>query len=137
MNIVAVSRSAGDFDAMLATADVVSIHCPLTEETRGLFDARAFAQMRPGAILVNTARGPIVDEAALVDALDGSLGGAGLDVYQDEPRVHPALLERDDVVLTPHIGSATERARRRMAEIALSNVAAVLRGERPLTPVNG
>jgi glyoxylate reductase len=93
--------------------------------------------MKRGAILVNTARGPIVDEAALVAALEsGRLGGAGLDVYEDEPRVHPGLLGRDDVVLLPHVGSATQKTRARMAELALTNAARVLRGERPQNPVN-
>jgi glyoxylate reductase len=88
--------------------------------------------MKPSAILINTARGPIVDEDALVDALErGEIAGAGLDVYEEEPRVHPGLLARRDVVLLPHLGSATEHTRRRMAEIALANVAAVLRGEKP------
>lgn len=124
------------FDAMLRASDVVAIAAPLTDATRHAFDARAFSTMKPGAILVNAARGPIVDEEALVRALErGHLRGAGLDVYEHEPRVHPRLLGRDDVMLLPHVGSATTHTRRRMAEIALANVRAVLAGEPPLTPV--
>lgn len=137
MDVVHTSRSSGvPFEYLLDRADVLSIHAPLNEETRHAFDDAAFARMRRGAILVNTARGPIVDEAALVRALEaGRLGGAGLDVYEDEPRVHPDLLARDDVVLLPHVGSATTRARRAMARLALENVAAVLAGRPPKTPV--
>ena len=92
--------------------------------------------MKPSAILINTARGPIVDEAALARALEaGTIMGAGLDVFEEEPAVHPALLERDDVVLLPHIGSATRRCRQRMAELAAANVVAVLSGKPPLNPV--
>ena len=126
------------FDELLASADVVSIHCPLTEQTRGLFTAGTFERMKPGALLINTARGPIVDEAGLAAALEsGRLGGAGLDVFEAEPRVHPALLERLDVVLTPHIGSATHTARRAMARTALRNIAAVLDGQEPPDPIPG
>ncbi|MCB0881777.1 MAG: D-glycerate dehydrogenase [Thermoleophilia bacterium] len=121
---------------LLAACDVVSLHCPLTPETRHLVDARALARMRPDAFLVNTARGPVVDEAALADALRaGALAGAALDVYEDEPRIHPGLAGRDDVVLLPHVGSATRETRRAMALLAARNAAAVIAGERPLTPV--
>jgi glyoxylate reductase len=93
--------------------------------------------MKRGAFLINTARGPIVDEAALVAALErGHLAGAALDVFEHEPKINPALLGRDDVVLLPHLGSATRETRRRMAEVALSQVELVLRGERPTHPVN-
>lgn len=138
MNVIHCSRTSGvSKEELLARSDVITIHAPLTEETHHAFDARAFSSMKPGAILVNTARGPIVDEAALVQALSaGGLGGAGLDVFEEEPSVHSGLLARDDVVLLPHLGSATRVTRRRMAEIALENVAAVLRGEPPVTPVN-
>ena len=123
-------------DEMLAWSDAVSIHCPLTSETRRLFDAGRLSRMRPGSILVNTARGPIVDEAALADALErGPLGAAGLDVFEDEPRVHPALLARPNVVLAPHIGSADAATREAMAALAAENVLRVLAGEPPLTPV--
>jgi glyoxylate reductase len=137
MHVIHCSRRSGvRKDELLARSDAISIHAPLTDETRHAFDDAAFARMKRGAILINTARGPIVDEAALTRALEqGRLRGAGLDVYEHEPEVHPALLARDDVVLLPHLGSATEHTRRRMAEIALLNVAAVLRGEDPPNPV--
>ena len=113
----------------LACADVVSLHCPLTAETRRLIDASAIARMKPNAILVNTARGPVVDEAALSEALrEGRIYGAGLDVFEREPRVHEGLVGLANVVMTPHIGSAEERYRREMASMACANVAAVLAG---------
>jgi glyoxylate reductase len=119
-------------DELLAEADFVSLHCPLPDETRHLVGARELARMKPGAVLVNTARGPIVDEAALADALArGHLGGAGLDVYEDEPRVHPALAASPRAVLLPHLGSATVATRARMAELAAGSVADVLAGRRP------
>jgi glyoxylate reductase len=123
-------------DELLAAADVVTLHAPLTPETRHLIDARALQRMKRSALLVNTARGALVDEAALADALRrGEIAGAGLDVFEHEPRVHPGLREAPNVVLTPHIGSATAGARRAMAALAARNIAAVLRGEPPLTPV--
>lgn len=123
-------------DELLRSSDVVSVHLPLTAETRHLLDTARLLEMRPGAVLVNTARGPIVDEAALVDVLQrGHLAGAGLDVFEHEPRVHPGLLEREDVVLLPHIGSATRQTRAAMAELAARNVVAVLEGREPPTPV--
>lgn len=116
----------------LPLADVVSIHTPLTPETRGLFNARTIALMKKGAILVNTARGPVVDEQALVDALKrGHLYGAGLDVFEREPTVHPDLIPMTNVVLTPHIGSAETRFRELMTEMACENAAAVLGGKEP------
>jgi lactate dehydrogenase-like 2-hydroxyacid dehydrogenase len=124
-------------EELLATADVVSLHCPLTDATRHLIDADALKLMRPEAYLVNTARGPVVDEAALVDALRGGmLRGAGLDVFEQEPQVHPGLLGLDNVVLIPHLGSATIETRTAMAELAARNVLAVTAGEAPITPVN-
>lgn len=120
----------------LERADVVSIHLPLTDETRHLFDADRIACMKPGAILVNTSRGPIVDEAALADALQrGHLAGAGLDVYEDEPRVHPALLAHPRSVLLPHLGSATDATRLSMARLVAENLSAVLAGRSAITPV--
>jgi glyoxylate reductase len=124
-------------EELLRVSDVVSLHCPLTPATRHLMDAEALALMRPSAFLVNTARGPVVDEAALVDALEaGRLAGAGLDVYEHEPEVHPGLLARDDVLLLPHLGSATIETRTAMAMLAAENAIAVLEGRRPQTPVN-
>ncbi|MGZ4236741.1 MAG: 2-hydroxyacid dehydrogenase [Solirubrobacteraceae bacterium] len=126
-----------ELDELLATADVVSIHSPLTPQTRHLINAARLRKMRPDAYLVNTARGPIVDEAALAAALQqGRLAGAALDVFENEPEVHPALVQRDDVVLIPHLGSATIETRTAMAVLAANNALAVLRGERPPTPVN-
>jgi glyoxylate reductase len=143
MEIVSATRTEPtgvrrlELDELLAVSDVVTLHCPLTQATRHLIGAPQLARMKRGAILVNTARGPIVDEAALFAALEsGHLGGAGLDVFEEEPRVHPGLIGRDDVVLLPHVGSATRKTRARMAELALTDAARVLRGERPLHPVN-
>lgn len=124
-------------DELCASADAVTVHCPLTPETRGLFDAARLARMRPGSILVNTARGPIVDEAALAAALEnGPLAAAGLDVFEHEPQVHPALLARPNAVLAPHIGSADLPTRVAMGRLAAENVLRVLAGEPPVTPVS-
>jgi glyoxylate reductase len=124
------------FEELLATADVVSLHAPLTDETRGLVDAAALARMKPTAFLVNTSRGPVVDEAALAEALRaGTIAGAGLDVYEHEPQVHPALLELENVVLIPHLGSATVETRTAMAVLAARNALAVTVGEEPITPI--
>ncbi len=123
-------------DEMLAYADAITIHCPLAPETHHLFDRARFAKMKRGSILVNTARGPIVDEAALAHALEhGPLAAAGIDVYEEEPKVHPALLARPNAVLAPHIGSADRVTREAMAAMAITNVLKVLGGEAPLTPV--
>jgi glyoxylate reductase len=131
------SRGGVPLDDLLARSDVVSLHCPLRAETRHLMDAKRLARMKRGAILINTSRGPVVDEEALVAALEsGALGGAGLDVFENEPQVHPGLLGRDDVILLPHLGSATHATRAQMATMALTDAARVLRGERPLHPVN-
>ena len=149
MNIVYHNRSAVDpavedvlgarlvsLDELLATSDVVSLNCPYTPSTHHLIDATALAAMRPSAFLVNTARGAIVDEAALVDAIaTGAIAGAGLDVYENEPDVHPGLVDLDRVVLLPHLGSATIETRSAMAELAARNVVEVLAGRAPLTPV--
>ncbi|HUJ91410.1 MAG TPA: D-glycerate dehydrogenase [Gaiellaceae bacterium] len=118
---------------LLAEADVVSLHCPLTPETHHLIDAAALARMRPTAVLVNTARGPVVDEAALVEALRaGTIAGAALDVFEREPEVTEALLAMENVVLTPHLGSATRRTREAMGLLAVSALRAVLlEGRRP------
>lgn len=124
-------------DALLAESDFVSLHVPLVPETHHLINAARLALMKPGAYLINMARGPVVDEAALVHALrSGALAGAGLDVFEHEPEVHPALLTMDQVVLAPHIGGGTVESRREARRLCAENVAAVLRGQHPLTPVN-
>jgi lactate dehydrogenase-like 2-hydroxyacid dehydrogenase len=123
-------------EELLTSADVVSLHCPLTAETRHLIGAAELAAMKPTAVLVNTARGPIVDEAALAEALaEGRIAAAGLDVFEREPEVEPRLLDLDNVVLTPHLGSATVETRTAMAELAARNAISVLAGQGPLTPV--
>jgi glyoxylate reductase len=120
-------------DELLATSDVVSVHAPLTRETHHLLNATTLAKMKRGAYVINTARGALVDEDALCDALEsGHLRGAGLDVYEHEPEVNPRLLRMKNVVLLPHIGSATEEARNAMARIAATNVLLFLRGRDPL-----
>ena len=122
---------------LLSTADVVSLHCPLSDETRHLIDAEALGLMKPTAYVVNAARGPIVDEAALAAALrDRRIAGAALDVFEREPEVHPDLLELENAVLVPHLGSATLETRTAMAVLAARNAIAASRGEPPLTPVN-
>lgn len=119
-------------DELLERSDVVSLHCPLVRTTHHLIGAPQLARMRPHAVLVNTSRGPVVDEAALVEALRaGRIGGAGLDVYEDEPRVHPGLLDREDVVLLPHLGSATVETREAMGMRALTNLEAFFAGQEP------
>ncbi|MFI6030307.1 2-hydroxyacid dehydrogenase [Amycolatopsis magusensis] len=123
-------------DELLRTADFVSLHCPLTPQTRHLINADTLRTMKPGAYLVNTTRGPVVDEPALAEALaTGVLAGAALDVFEKEPEVEPRLLELDNVVVTPHLGSATVETRTEMALLAARNVAAVLAGEPPLSAV--
>ena len=123
-------------DELLATADVVSVNCPYSPATHHLVDAAALARMKPTAFLVNTARGPIVDEVALAHALStGIIAGAGLDVFEQEPVVHPGLLACENAVLVPHLGSATVETRTAMATLAARNAVAVLRGEEPLTPI--
>lgn len=125
-------------DELFARSDFVSLHAPLTDETRHIVDAEALARMKPTAVLVNTSRGPLVDEGALVDALrSGVIAGAGLDVFEREPAVHAGLTElRERVVLLPHLGSATTTTRRRMADMAVQNVLAALSGRRPPHLVN-
>lgn len=125
-----------DLDELLATSDVVSLNCPYSDATHHLIDATALGKMKPSAHLVNTARGPIVDEGALVDALqNGTIAAAGLDVFEHEPKVHPGLLGLDNAVLVPHLGSATVETRGAMAATAARNVAAVFAGQPPLNPV--
>ena len=123
-------------DSLLASSDIVSVNCPYSPETHHLIDAERLARMKPTATLINTARGPIVDEAALVAALEaGTIAGAGLDVFEHEPSVHPGLLDREDVVLVPHLGSATVETRTAMAVLAARNVLRVLAGDGALTPI--
>ncbi|WP_246078642.1 2-hydroxyacid dehydrogenase [Modestobacter excelsi] len=132
----ALGVQAVELAQLLAVSDVVSVHCPLTEATRHLIGRAELAAMKPTAIVVNTARGPIVDEAALVSALqDGVIAGAGLDVYEDEPALHPGLRHLDNVVLLPHIGSAGDATRDAMGRLAVENVRCVLDGSPPRTPV--
>jgi glyoxylate reductase len=137
---VAVEQELGAravaFDELLARSDVLTLHAPATAETRGAFDAAALAQLQPGAVFVNTARGQLVDEAALVDALrDRRIAAAGLDVFEREPELAAGLTALDNVVMLPHIGSATHEARGAMVELCCANVTAVLAGEHPITPV--
>jgi len=123
-------------DELLATSHVVSLHCPYSPETHHLVGADQLAAMRADAFLINTARGPVVDEAALADALQrGAIAGAGLDVFENEPAVHPGLIDLDNVVLIPHLGSATIETRTAMATLAAANTLAVLRGESAPTPI--
>ena len=122
---------------LLETCDFLSIHAPLTEETTHLIGAPELEKMKTEAVLVNTSRGPLVDEGALADALEeGQIFAAGLDVYEEEPMVHLKLLELENVVLAPHIGSASFETRDRMAATAGEDLRAVLRGEQPKNPVN-
>lgn len=133
----ALEVSSMPLDELLSVSDVVSLHCPLTEQTRHLIDARAIERMKPGALLVNTSRGPVVDEEALARALhDGRLGGAALDVYEQEPRLHPLLATAPRTLLLPHVGTSTLQTRTSMAEKALGDVLRVLEGRPPRFAVN-
>jgi glyoxylate reductase len=125
-----------DLNTLLAESDFISIHVPLLSETRGLFDGPKFFRMKPTAYLINTSRGPVVDEAALVAALEGNkIAGAALDVYENEPFIHPGL-KRNNVVLAPHLASASIETRTRMAVMAASNVVALFKGQRPANMLN-
>jgi len=127
-----------ELDELLETCDFVSVHAPLTDETRHLVGEKELEGMKDTSVLVNTSRGPVVNEAALAEALaEGRIFAAGLDVYEEEPKVHPGLLELENVVLAPHIGSASIETRDKMAALAAENLVAVLRGEEPKTPVTG
>ena len=124
-------------DRLLATSDVVSLHVPMTSDTHHLIDREALVNMKPSAYLVNTSRGPVVDEDALVVALrDGLIAGAALDVYEREPMVHSGLLGLSNVILSPHLGSATHETRTAMADLAARNLMEVLSGNLPITPIN-
>ena len=123
-------------ERLLAEADVISLHCPLTAETHHLIGAAELAAMKPSAVLINAARGPVVDEGALAEALaERRIAAAGLDVYEREPHVERRLPDLDNVVLSPHLGSATVETRTAMAELAARNAISVLSGQGPLTPV--
>ncbi|HEV2063660.1 MAG TPA: D-glycerate dehydrogenase [Thermoanaerobaculia bacterium] len=147
MTLIAAGRSSRDegdpddpprvsFDELLRRSDVVSLHLPLNDETRGLFGRETFAKMKSGSWLLNTARGALVSEMALVRALDeGQLAGAGLDVFENEPAIAPGLLDNDRVVLMPHAGSATVETRKEMARMVVEDVRRVLSGEKPLRAV--
>lgn len=125
-----------DMNALLAQSDFISLHVPLFTETRGLFDASKFFRMKPTAFLINTSRGPVVDEAALVAALEAKkIAGAALDVYENEPFIHPGL-KRPNVVLAPHLASASLETRTKMAVMAASNVIALFKGQRPPNTLN-
>jgi glyoxylate reductase len=123
-------------DRLLNTSDVVSLHVPLTADTRHLIDKRSLARMKRSAYLINTSRGPVVDESALAWALQQHLiAGAALDVYENEPAIHPDLLPLENVLLVPHLASGTTETRTAMADLAVANVVAVLSGQAPVTPV--
>lgn len=125
-----------DLNALLAESDFVTLHVPLNSETRGLLDAPKFFRMKPTAFVINTARGAVIDEAALVHALEaGKIAGAGLDVFEQEPFIHPGL-KRSNVVMAPHMGSASVETRSKMAAMAAHNVAALFRGQRPPNILN-
>jgi glyoxylate reductase len=133
-----VAGWVADLDVLLARSDIVSLHVPLTDATQNLIDARRLSLMKPTAVLVNTARGPVVDEVALAAALEnGKLFAAGLDVFTHEPAVNPRLLAAPHTTLLPHIGSATDATRRQMAELACDGIVAVLAGEVPPNLVTG
>lgn len=123
-------------DRLLATSDIVSLHCPMTPDTQHLIDQKALARMKRSAYLINTSRGPVVNEAALAWALKERLiAGAALDVYEREPEIHPELMKLENVLLIPHLASATTETRTAMADLAASNAIAVLNGQPPITPV--
>lgn len=133
----ALNATYADLETLLARSDYVTLHVPLTEQTHHLIDAAALDQMRPEAFLINTARGPVVDETALCTALENrSIAGAGLDVYEHEPAVTPGLLSLDNVVLLPHVGSATIETRTKMARLAADNLLAGLAGRKPPNCLN-
>jgi lactate dehydrogenase-like 2-hydroxyacid dehydrogenase len=136
----ALEKSLGleyaELDAVLKQADFISVHVPLLESTRHLISADKIAMMKPSAYLINTSRGPVVDEKALVEALrNKTIKGAGLDVFEEEPKMAPGLAELDNVVLTPHTASATEETRGAMSELAAKNIIEVLEGREAITPV--
>jgi glyoxylate reductase len=124
-------------DELLEKSDFISLHVPLTEETRGMINSGTLAKMKPGAYLVNTARGPIVDESDLIEALkNGKLKGAALDVFESEPKVSPDLIALPNVIMTPHIASATIEARDKMGELATEAILDALSGKKPQNIAN-
>ena len=146
MRVLGYSRRGADpavaepvsFDELIARSDVLSLHCPLTEETRGVISREVLARMKPGAILINTARGAVVDNDALAEAVaSGHLAGAGLDVFPEEPQIPARLLEQERIVVTPHVGSNTYEDRCAMARACCEQILDVLAGKRPRNIVNG
>ena len=144
MTVAYTARTSGDIpnatqmslDRLLSTSDVVSLHCPMTPDTKHLIDQKALTRMKRTAYLINTSRGPVVDEAALAWALKERLiAGAALDVYEKEPEIHPGLMTLENVLLIPHLASATTETRTAMADLAVSNAIAILNGQSPITPV--
>jgi glyoxylate reductase len=144
MTVAYTARTAADIpnstqmplDRLLATSDIVSLHCPMTPETTHLIDQKALTKMKRTAYLINTSRGPVVDEAALAWALkERLLAGAALDVYEKEPEIHAGLMSLENVLLIPHLASATTETRTAMADLAVTNAIAVLNGQPPVTPV--
>ncbi|MFA5841842.1 MAG: D-glycerate dehydrogenase [Candidatus Paceibacterota bacterium] len=132
------AKFRGSVDDVLREADVVSIHVPLLPTTRHLINKERLEMMKHTALLVNTSRGPVIDEAALVEALrEGMIAGAAIDVYENEPKAAPGMSELENIIMTPHIASATLEARSQMAEVAAKNIIAVLEGGAPLNPVKG
>ena len=124
------------FDELISTSDIISIHCPLTKETHHLIDRNEFLKMKDGVIIINTARGPVINERELVNFLkDGKVRGAGLDVFEREPEVERDLLNMENVILLPHIGSATFYTRKRIVELAINNVIEFFKRGKPLTPI--
>jgi glyoxylate reductase len=132
MRVLFAGRDRSELERVLAESDFVAVTVPLSESTHHLIGVAELARMKPGAIVVNTSRGPVVDEAALAESLaSGHLGGAGLDVFENEPHVHPALLACENALMVPHIASATRETRDGMARLACRGLAQILRGERP------
>ncbi len=126
-----------ELDKLYQESDFISLHVPLTDETRGMINASAISKMKQGVIIVNTARGPIVDEHALTDAIrSGKIGGAGLDVFETEPNINPELIGMENVILTPHIASATCEAREKMGQLAVDAILKTLNSEKPENLVN-
>jgi glyoxylate reductase len=144
MTVAYSARKASDLpnatqmtlDRLLSTSDIVSLHCPMTPETKHLIDQKALTRMKRTAYLINTSRGPVVDEGALAWALKERLiAGAALDVYEKEPEIHAGLMSLENVLLIPHLASATTETRTAMAELAVTNAIAVLNGQPPVTPI--